>query len=142
MPLGILNEYFRTRSIEEATYPYKHFVDELTPEVFDRAVRMINMVEGYARELLQKAHYSDKEIAKITEELVQRATLHEETIRFTRAREIGLRVKYYQEAEEYAKAWSVMRKWLKMYYLQPPRIHIIKYRLPGEEYGKGKEETL
>lgn len=126
-----LDDYFKTRSPEEASYPYKHFADTLTPEVFDRAVRMMGMVEGYASELLQKAGYNDEEIARIIGEFVQRATLHEETIRYNRAKEIGLKVKYYRDHEQYAGSWVIMRKWLKMYYQQPSLIHIIKYVFPG-----------
>jgi membrane-bound ClpP family serine protease len=125
-----LDDYFKTRKVEEASYPYKHFADMLTPEDFDRAVRMISMVERYASELLQKAGYKDEEITRIVEELVQRATLHEEIIRYNRAKEIGLKVKYHREHKEYTEAWLIMRKWLKMYYQQPSLIHIIKYALP------------
>lgn len=125
-----LDEYFRTRGVEDASYPYQHFADCLYPESYDRAVRLVEMVDGYANELLEKAGYSEEQRKEIIGELLYQASLHQETIRFNRAKEIGLKVKHHKESNEYAEAWTIMRSWLKKYYLQPSPIHIMRYVLP------------
>lgn len=131
-----LDEYFSTKDVAEASYPYKHFVDTLTPEIFDRAVRMVGMVERYTIELLEKAGYDESARTKIIDALLREATLHEEVIKLTDARDIGIKVKYWKEDEQYIEAWNILRTWLRKYYQQPSLVHIIKYVLP--EPGKGK----
>ncbi|RLF11137.1 MAG: hypothetical protein DRJ69_02250 [Thermoprotei archaeon] len=127
-----LEEYFRTRRVEEAAYPYKHFTNSLSPWVFDEAVRSIDMVERYARELLEKAGYEKEKIETIITSLIHEATLHGEAIRWNKAQRFGLKVKHYREDPQYKKAWELMREWLRMYYHHPSLIHIIKYVLPKE----------
>ncbi len=125
-----LDEYFKTRGVEEASYPYQRFADCIFPEAYDRAVRLVEMVGGYANELLEKAGYSEQERDGIIQELLYQASLHQETIRFSKAKEIGIKVKHWKEKKENAQAWLVMKRWLKKYYLQPSPIHIIRYTLP------------
>jgi len=88
------------------------------------------MVERYASELLKKAGYKDEEVERITSALIHEATLHEEVVRYDKAKEFGLRVRYYRESSEYKEAWEIMREWLKKYYHRPSRIHIIRHTLP------------
>jgi len=128
-----LDEYFRTRGVEDASYPYQHFADCLYPESYDRAVRLVEMVGSYANELLDKAGYNEGEREKIVGELLYQASIHQETVRFNKAREMNLKVKHYKEHNQYAGSWVIMRNWLKRYYLQPSPIHIIKYSLPQSD---------
>jgi hypothetical protein len=123
-----LDSYFRTTPEEDAAYPYKHFADEITPQLFDRSIRSLDLVERYAEELLEKAGYNKNERRRIIGFLVHETTIHEESIRYNKAKEIGLRVEHY--SKNYANEWGTIKKWLEMYYMVASRVHIMKYALP------------
>jgi len=127
-----LEEYFSTRAVEETPYPYQHLLKTITAERYDRAVHALRMVEGYARDLLKKAGYSDNEIDKIVKSLVYRFNIHEEIIMIEKAREIGLKVIHFKEDEHYREIWSCMKYWLQKYLYLPSPTHIIRYVLPEE----------
>jgi hypothetical protein len=56
-----LVEYFRSISSEDAPYPYIHLADQITPQRFDRANRLMALVDSYVMQLLDGAGYSDEE---------------------------------------------------------------------------------
>lgn len=123
-----LEDYFRTRTPEEASYPWRRLADLLDPQTLDRAARLLTMTERLLKELLERAGYDENRGEKITEALVRQPVLHEEVLRYNKAKEIGLNVEHYTKG--YSDTWNIMRKWLRKYYQQPSPVHITRYVIP------------
>lgn len=128
-----LVDVFSTRTAEETPYPFRHLLESITAEKYDEATHILELVRDYTTELMEAANYSNDDIKKIIKGLLYDVQSHEEVFMLDRIKELGVKAKRYSEDERFARAWVVMNRWLKKYYLQPSPIHIIKYALPTPE---------
>jgi membrane-bound ClpP family serine protease len=122
-----LNEMFKTTRKEDIPYPYLSLIEDANLSTFEEFSGILSQVKGYAIELMKKAGYKDEEAEKISERLVYGPLTHSEVIDFEKAKEIGVRVRFY---EEFRESWSIMRRWLSKYILEESGIHHIKYVIP------------
>jgi hypothetical protein len=60
-----LVKYFKTRTLEEAPYPYQHLLNSITAEKYDEATHTLRLVAGYAAELMVKAGYQAETIKQV-----------------------------------------------------------------------------
>jgi len=122
-----LNEMFKTTRKEDIPYPYLSLIEDVNLSTFEEFSGILSQVKGYAIELMKEAGYEDKEAEKISERLIYDPLTHNEVIDFEKAKEIGLKVRFY---EEFKGSWSIMRRWLSKYILEESGIHHIKYVIP------------
>jgi hypothetical protein len=122
-----LNEMFKTTRKEDIPYPYLSLIESVNLATFEEYTGILNQIEEYARKLLSVAGYSEEAAEKIIWRLVYAPLTHYEVIDFEKAKEIGLKVKYF---EEYKDLWNIMRRWLGKYILEESGIHHIKYVIP------------
>jgi|YelNatPaOPRAMG01_1025707.scaffolds.fasta_scaffold05003_4 ATP-dependent protease ClpP protease subunit len=122
-----LNDMFKTTRKEDIPYPYLSLIEDASLSTFEEFSGVLSQVEGYAIELMNKAGYTDEEAERISERLVYGPLTHNEVIDFEKAKEIGLKVKFY---EEFKESWSIMRRWLSKYILKESGIHHIKCVIP------------
>lgn len=127
-----LEEYFGTRSVEDAPYPWKRLMDSITAEKYDQATHAMEMVESYAGELMTKAGYKAGDIDKVVRALLYDVTTHEQVFPLDAAKELGLKAVRFSEDAGQRECWGVMKYWLKQYYLTPSAVHIIRYAIPKE----------
>jgi hypothetical protein len=127
---GNLVEYFGTTSSEDAPYPYIKLADQITPQRYDRAVRLMAMVEAYVTQLLTTAQYNAEQANQIIQAFLYQSRVHEEVFRCERAQEIGVRARLYTEKDDDRQIWNLMRGWLRRYYMQPSPVHFVRYVLP------------
>jgi hypothetical protein len=126
-----LQKFLGTKELDEISYPYQHLVQSITAEKYDLATHSLKMVEGYVRELMTKSGYSKKQIGEIIDGTLYDIEAHEEIIPFDRAKKFGIKVKLFNEDENYHKCWKVMKEWLKTYWLKPSPVHFIRYCFPS-----------
>lgn len=126
----LLEKDLETKTLDEISYPYQHLVKSISAEKLDAASHSMDLVEGYAYELMNKAGYLDDEIARIVHSLLWEVEAHEEVISFDKAKEMGIKVKHYSDAKEYSETWKAMKQWLNKYFLNPSSVHFIKYCFP------------
>jgi hypothetical protein len=136
-----LVEYFKGTSIEDATYPYIHLADQITPQRYDRATRLMVMVDSYVRQLLTSAGYSTEQTRQIVQAFLWQSHVHEEVFRYQRVQESGVKAKLYTGDAHSKQVWSLMRAWLIRYYMQPSPVHFVRFVLPSAEQAKTSEEA-
>lgn len=121
------NEIFERTPPEDIPYPYKSLIESIDPEELERMSGILKEVESYALTLLKMANYPEEKAKEIAEKLVYGFHSHYEVIDYTRAKELGLHVTWY---EKYEDEWNLMRYWLGKYILRESPIHHILYTLP------------
>lgn len=126
-----LEDILGTKTLDEISYPYQHLVHTISAEKLDAATHSMDMVEGYAYELMEKAGYSDEKIDEIIHALLWEVDAHEQVISFDMAKELGVKVKHYNEDVKYSDSWKTMKTWLNKYFLKPSPVHFIKYCIPN-----------
>jgi hypothetical protein len=122
-----LNEKFKTTKKDDIPYPYLSLIESVNLSTFEEFSGVLSQVEEYAIDLLNRAGYKDDEAKKISERLVYGPLTHNEVIDFEKAKEIGLKVRFYEENKE---SWNIMRRWLSKYILEESGIHHVKYAIP------------
>ena len=132
--LSRITEYFRTKTAEEAPYPWKSMADKLDPVILESWSTSLAEIGVYANELLRKSGYTDEECRKVIKALVLTENTHSFVIHRDRAKEIGLHV---SDDDEDAKVLNIMREWLSGYAFESKVTHCIRYILPKTKQLKG-----
>ena len=125
-----LENLLGAKTLDEISYPYQHLVQSVSAEKFDEATHALKMVEGYATELMKKAGYDEKQIDKIVKRLLYNIEAHEEVIPLEKAKELGLKVKHFNEDVHLSGCWKTMKVWLQKYFLKPSPVHFIRHCFP------------
>jgi hypothetical protein len=128
---GNLVEYFRNTSHEDAPFPYVHLATSMTPQRYDRATRLMAMVESYTTQLLSGAGYEEERAKKIVQAFLWQTETHGQVFRYSRIQELELNARLYTGNDDDKQVWGLMRDWLKRYYLQPSSVHFVRYVLPS-----------
>jgi hypothetical protein len=137
---GSLVEYFRGTSTEDAPYPYIHLADQITPQRFDRASRLMRMVDSYVTQLLIGAGYDEEKAKNIIQAFLFNSHIHEEVFRYQQVQETGVNARLYTQDESSKRVWTLMRDWLRRYYMQPSSVHFVRYVLPSTETKPSEEK--
>ena len=123
-------EWFETKSRDEAPYPQRAMVDKLDPFIMEEWGGHMESSLAYVSEILTLANYENsEEIAKI---IVAGFPSHSFVINREAAKDIGLRV---EDPSEYGDVWDIMRSWLSKYLLEQAPSHHIRYVLPAHREG-------
>lgn len=135
--LSRLNDYFRTRAVDEAPYPYRAMADKVDPVILEDWSTALLEIAGYAEELLKGAGYAKEQRVKIIKALVLTDKTHSYVVHKERASSIGLRV---SEEERDMATLNIMREWLAEYAFSKATTHFIRYLVPkGKESHEGRE---
>lgn len=122
-----LAKQFGKTAAEEIGQPYRHLIESVDLTIFEEWGGILEGMRGYAIELLGKAGYDDEKSGDIADKLVYEFPSHSEVVDFGKAKELGLKVEWY---EDFKEEWALMRRWLAKYLLEASAIHHIKYALP------------
>lgn len=122
-----LYEKFKTTRKEDIPYPYLSLIESVNLATFEEFTGALDQVKEYAVELLKAAGYGDEEADSISDRLVYEPLTHYEVIDYEKAKNMGLKVKFY---EEYRESWDIMRRWLGKHILRESGIHHIRYVIP------------
>ena len=124
-----LQEMFKTTRKEDIPYPYLSLIESVNLATFEEFTGALEQVKEYAVELLKAAGYDDEKADFISDKLVYGPLTHYEVIDYEKAKNMGLKVRFY---EEYRESWNIMRRWLGKHILRESGIHHIKYVIPSQ----------
>jgi ATP-dependent protease ClpP protease subunit len=122
-----LAKTFGKTAAEEIGQPYRHLIESIDLATFEEWGGVLEGMRNYATELLKKAGYDNEKSGDIADRLVYEFPSHSEVIDFGRAKELGLKIEWY---EGFREEWMIMRRWLAKYLLEESSIHHIRYCLP------------
>ncbi len=135
--LSRLTQYFKTKTPEEAPYPWRAMAEKLDGIILEEWSTSLNEIAGYADEILIKSGYSEEKTKSIVKALVLTENTHSFVIHRERAIEIGLNLSQKKEDEQIL---GLMRTWLADYAFESKGAHCIRYIIPkgdeGDEGGK------
>ncbi len=125
--LSRLNNFFSTKTPDEAPYPYKAMADKLDPVILEDWTTSLTEVGGYADEILETAKYEKKKRESIIRTLVFTDKTHSYVIHRKRAKEMGLNIS--EDARD-IEVLNIMRQWLAQYAFEKEATHCIRYICP------------
>ncbi len=125
-----LNKKFEKTYRDDIPYPYQHLIESVDLTMYEERVGYLHMAKEYAYELLKMAGYSESDCERISEALVFDFPAHYYIIDFDKAKELGLKVKWYEDTID---EWKIMRRWLGKYILEESAIHHMVYVFPSKE---------
>lgn len=130
-----LDKKFETTAEEDISYPYRHLIESVDLTIFEEWSGVLEEMEGYAAEFLKMAGYDAHKCSDMATKLVYGFSSHSEVIDFEKAKELGLKVEWY---ENYKEEWAIARRWLAKYFLEEAGFHHIRYFLPEEMQNEAK----
>lgn len=138
-----LEEELATKAENEISYPKKHLLKTITAEELDDASHVMDLVEQYTSELMNKAGYKETEVKKVITDLLYDVDAHEQVFLLDIVKKIGINAIHIKEEPKLNECWNVARKWLFKYYLQPSPMHVIRYAFPSnsKSHSKNKEKN-
>lgn len=89
---GKLEEKFAKTDPDDISYPYRHLIESIDPTDLETKWGLLDEIESYATELLQKAGYNKEDAEKIAETLVWKFPSHISVIDLDVARSLKLKV--------------------------------------------------
>lgn len=136
---GRLNNEFKTKTVDEVPYPYRHLVESLDPIIIEEWTGAQDEVEYYVREILEKSGYTKTEIESMVRTLMFGLPTHGFVIKYSHAKKIGIKVEPHN-MDEYV--WNLMRNWLSEYMTKETDKHFIRYVIPKKITQKSKTKLV
>lgn len=125
--LSRLDDYFKTKTPEEAPYPWRAMADKLDAVILEDWTTALLEIGGYAEEILEAAKYVEEKRRSIIKALVFTEKTHSYVIHKDRAEAIGLNIS--KEPKDMALL-GIMRRWVGRYVFEKEVTHCIRYIAP------------
>ena len=119
-----LTSFFETTPLEDAPYTAKILADKYDPVQIQEAEAIMDLMERYVCEVLEKSNYTESDVQRIAHQLVRGFSIHEEVINELAGKKLGLKIK---SCEEFPREWMILRKWLGTLLMESSGTHLVRY---------------